>query len=87
MTRFRTAPVCNFPECTAVGRKTWALLPLCLDHHETIRLETLKYYANRMPYEHRQYYLQIARLIKRITPLNAQTVTKNGVLVNKGGVK
>jgi hypothetical protein len=82
-TMFSTPKLCNYPECKAIAKKTWALLPLCYGHHDTIRLETLKYYANRMPYDSRQHYLQIARLIKRVTPFYAQRVKKSDGIVKK----
>lgn len=84
-TTFKTPTICKYPECKSVARKSWALVNICTEHHEEIRLETLRYYANRMPYSQRENYLKIAGLIKEITPLYAQTVTKNGVVRSMDG--
>lgn len=83
MTMFSTPKLCSYPDCKSVAKKTWAMLDLCPGHHETIRLETLKYYDRRFTYDYRQHYLQIARLIKTITPFYAQCVRKGSGDVKK----
>jgi hypothetical protein len=60
----RTPTICKYPDCTAVGKKNWSQVSLCQEHHEAIRLETIKYYANKLPYPQRQHFLRIAHLIQ-----------------------
>ena len=56
---------CKYPGCGKRGDKTWALVPLCGDHFETIRAESKKYFAGsqHMKYEDREHYRKIAKLI------------------------
>jgi hypothetical protein len=35
---------CSYPGCTIPASKTWANVPLCIGHHDTIQTETLLYY-------------------------------------------
>lgn len=39
-------PLCTMPGCTNRAEATFALIPLCEDHHEIIRHETDRYYNN-----------------------------------------
>ncbi|CAM3879009.1 hypothetical protein COLU111180_12170 [Cohnella lubricantis] len=56
---------CKYPGCPKRARKTWALVPLCDDHHEVIRAETQRYYNGSVnaKYNLRLEYLKIAKLI------------------------
>lgn len=54
---------CNFPKCKQQTQGTWALVPLCTDHLETIQEETDLYYIKKLTYEGRENYLQIAERI------------------------
>jgi len=54
---------CNFPKCTNHAVGTWALVPLCMDHLEKIESETDLYYIQKLTYEGRDNYLQIAERI------------------------
>lgn len=72
---FKSKKRCNYPECKNEPSKTWALVPLCELHHETIRLETGylggpgyygKKYFNGIPINSdvdRTHYNQISHLI------------------------
>jgi hypothetical protein len=37
---------CQFEHCRTDASKLWAQLPLCTEHHEIIRVETVKFYTN-----------------------------------------
>jgi hypothetical protein len=56
---------CKYPECGYRAEKTWALVPLCHAHFETIREETLRFYRlySCVNYSDRRHYLKIAHLI------------------------
>lgn len=54
---------CKFPDCRNEAYKTWALVPLCKEHYESIKLETEMYYngegKNRLSYSEREIFLSI----------------------------
>lgn len=75
-TMFRTPTLCKYPECTAVARATWALVPLCPGHHLTIRHETMNYYANKFGYQYRQHFLQIEPLARKIRESYSELVKR-----------
>ena len=57
---------CQFPDCPDFSKHTWANVPLCTFHYETIMSETEEHYAvgnRRFSYEDRYFYLKIAHLI------------------------
>ncbi|QHZ50012.1 hypothetical protein ERICV_05113 [Paenibacillus phage phiERICV] len=56
---------CEYPGCKKAAQETFALVPLCTEHHEAIKEETRLYYGNHSPkYKiHRPMYCKIARLI------------------------
>lgn len=57
---------CKLPDCKVTATKTWALVPICEGHHETIEAETDKYYlarSNKPEHMVRPYYMQISHLI------------------------
>lgn len=56
---------CKYPQCRKRSEKTWALVPLCDDHHEIIKKETADYYKSYsgFRYHHRVEYLKIAKII------------------------
>ncbi|NOV04743.1 hypothetical protein [Paenibacillus planticolens] len=79
---FKTPTLCKYPDCRAVARNTWAFVPLCPGHHQTIRFETMNYYANRFGYSHRQHYHQIEPLVKEAWQSYAEYVKRQR---GKGG--
>ncbi|WP_046655304.1 hypothetical protein [Paenibacillus larvae] len=56
---------CEYPGCKKAAQETFALVPLCKWHCNTITEETRQYYGNRSPkYKiQRPMYCKIARLI------------------------
>lgn len=56
--------VCQYPQCRNLASTTWARVPLCDGHYESIRAETVSYYrSSTIKYSDRPHYLKIARLI------------------------
>lgn len=56
---------CRYPGCNTSPRMTWALVPLCVEHWENIKIETNRFYkrGNSRNYEQmRPHYLKIAHL-------------------------
>lgn len=53
---------CKYLDCKNEATKAWALVDLCENHHEKIRLETNKYYKGTLSKEERSYYRQIQHL-------------------------
>ncbi|CAH1054069.1 hypothetical protein [Paenibacillus pseudetheri] len=49
--------------CHSVATHTWALVPLCQEHFETVKKETELYYKKRIAYAARLTYLSIIHLI------------------------
>lgn len=59
---------CKYPGCKKQANKTWALVGLCNEHYDNIKLETLVHYGHRegafrIPYDERSHYIKIANLI------------------------
>ncbi|MNI91177.1 hypothetical protein D3C73_1488000 [compost metagenome] len=54
---------CMYPDCKAVATETWALVPVCQDHHGEIEKETKHYYQKRIAYDARIAYKRIIPLI------------------------
>lgn len=54
---------CQYPGCNQAAAQSWALVPLCAEHQEAIRAETVKYYSRRITYHGRQYYMGIMPMI------------------------
>jgi hypothetical protein len=63
----RRSRKCKYPECNNNAAKTWALVDLCGEHHDIIKVETDRYYSGKTlsvkRYEQRPHYYEIARLI------------------------
>ncbi|ETK29805.1 hypothetical protein M5W70_09180 [Paenibacillus larvae] len=56
---------CEYPGCKKAAQETFALVPLCTEHHEAIKEETRLYYGKHKPKykEMRPMYCKVARLI------------------------
>lgn len=63
---------CGYPDCRALSAGTFALVPLCQGHLDTIQQETRKWYAGQriMNYEEqRAEYLHIADQVPWSRPM------------------
>lgn len=58
---------CRYPHCHQDVHKTWALVPLCKEHYESIAKETQRYYQGqgrqKISDDERAYYHTIKPLI------------------------
>lgn len=66
---------CKYPNCKGHATKTWALVPLCEGHFETIQTETTMFYKramsrNSVSAESRVHYLKI----KPFTPWGNKSI-------------
>lgn len=55
---------CKYPGCTIVAKGTFALVPLCDSHNAAIRIETNRYYLERIGRNERVQY----KTIEHLTP-------------------
>jgi hypothetical protein len=53
---------CEFPGCKQHATTSWALVPLCEEHKDVVRHETMHYYAKNITRDERGSYQQIERL-------------------------
>jgi hypothetical protein len=66
MNNLSSPPMCKYPGCKMRSHTTFALIPLCNEHNETIRRETDLYYNKRLNAklsELRPHYRKIEKLI------------------------
>jgi len=53
---------CKYPGCRVTAKTTWALVPVCTDHKEMIRIEAIRYYRGQGKSE-RPHYSKIETMI------------------------
>ncbi|MDF1511449.1 hypothetical protein Gp_5 [Bacillus phage vB_Bacillus_1020A] len=58
---------CKVPECRKEVHDTWALVPLCKEHYEDMKIETHRYYHGKgglkISHEEREIFHSIAHEI------------------------
>ncbi len=47
--------ICRYPDCRTVATASWRLVPVCDEHREAVRAETVRYYAGKLPASMRVY--------------------------------
>ncbi len=51
--------ICRYPDCRTVATASWRLVPVCDEHREIIRAETVRYYGGKISPAEREHYLAL----------------------------